>query len=452
MSDMNWHTLLSRTRIDKEGHLREPRTDPNRSEFERDWDRILFSSAFRRMHDKTQLFPLPDDDIVHSRLTHSLEVASVGRSLGRAVGRAICGTTPELAPRERDFGDIVAAACLAHDIGNPPFGHAGEDAIADFFRSEGGKRWRDVGVPERAIAELQAFEGNAQGFRILTRLQLEGDGGLQLTTGTLGVFTKYPREAGDDLRDPSQIDCKKYGFFQADKALFSAVARDLGLVGRVGAQGGLGWRRHPLGFLVEAADDICYSILDIEDGVRLGHVPAESAIEALGAIAKASPVYDPARLASFPDRLSAIGYVRAISIGQLTNEVVALFIRNQRALLSGLQQKALVEEVPSGPAPKELTRLTAAKCYSAGSVLEIELAGYEALGGLLRLFVTAILSDTPSKREAKVLDFLTGRGVPREESAYHKLLRVTDFVSGMTDRYALSTYRRLTGMSLPGRG
>lgn len=455
---MNWQRLLSRKRVVCGGRLRETSLEGARSVFERDWDRLLFSSAFRRMHDKTQVFPLPDDDVVHSRLTHSLEVASVGRSLGKRVGRAVCErhAIPAADLDPHDIGDVIAAACLAHDIGNPPFGHAGEDAIATFFRALAAEPAL-AGLSPRERADLQAFEGNAQGFRVVTRLQLEADGGLQLTVATLGAFCKYPRESGEDGRRAGKVSSKKFGLFQDDVGTFEAIANELELP-RVTSPGGVrAWARHPLAFLVEAADDICYSILDIEDAVRLRHVTRTDAEELLSAIAAKSQAFDPKRLAAFELLDDRIGYLRATAIGQMIEECTAVFVDAEAALLAGDFDIALADAIPSNTDLAALRRLARTQCYDAPSVIEIELAGYEALGGLLERFIPVAIPDDPAnaprpERERKALALLRASGASLDGlSRYGRILRVTDFVSGMTDRHALATYRRLQGIAIPGR-
>jgi dGTPase len=456
---VNWPQLLSRKRVSHHPRLTPPPAEAGRSDFERDWDRVLFSTAFRRLHDKTQVFPLPDDDVVHSRLTHSLEVASVGRSLGKLVGREIAkrhGIAPDGVFNYHDVGDIVAAACLAHDIGNPPFGHCGEDAIATFFRSPFGV---DVirGLSERERADLQAFEGNAQGFRLVTRLQQEVDGGLQLTAATLAAFSKYPRDAGADLMLGTRASTKKHGFFQHDAPVFGVVAEEVGLTPQSAPTGAHRWCRHPLAFVVEAADDVCYSVLDIEDGVRLRLVPGHEAEEPLKTVASKSKAFSPDRLGAFTESRGQIGYLRALAIGRLIEESAQVFLDSESSILDGTFDTSLSDAIPSRNELKALKELARTKCYEAPEVIEIELAGYEALGGLLEHFVPAIVPEPAARearpeREKKALQLLQGRGVDvSSPSLYERLLRVTDFVSGMTDRHALATYRRLKGIAIPGR-
>jgi dGTPase len=456
---VHWPQLLSRKRISHHPRLSPPPAEAGRSDFERDWDRILFSTAFRRLHDKTQVFPLPDDDVVHSRLTHSLEVASVGRSLGKLVGAEIAkrhGIVPDGEFNYHDVGDIVAAACLAHDIGNPPFGHCGEDAIATFFRSTFGAALI-VGLTDRERADLQAFEGNAQGFRLVTRLQQEVDGGLQLTTATLAAFAKYPRDAGADLVVSGRASTKKHGYFQHDAEIFGVIANEVGLIPQSAPSGARRWCRHPLAFVVEAADDVCYSVLDIEDGVRLRLVPAGDAEELLRIVASKARAFSPDRLAAFTESKGQIGYLRALAIGRLIEESCAVFLDAERSILDGAFDTSLSDAIPSKTELKALKELARVKCYEAPEVIEIELAGYEALGGLLEHFIPAVVAEPSDRaarpeREKKALQLLEGRGVDvGSSSLYERLLRVTDFVSGMTDRHALATYRRLKGIAIPGR-
>src|SRR5688500_14709290 len=274
---MIWKTLLSAKR---KGQKIGSNAESSRSAFEQDYDRIIFSHPFRRLQDKTQVHPLPEHDFVHTRLTHSLEVSSVGRSLGKRAGEVILQRHPSLTGDFSlfDFGAIVAAAALAHDLGNPPFGHAGEDGISDFFlHHSGGQSFKEL-VTKEEWYDLTRFEGNAQGFRILDKEQY----GLKLTYASLGAFTKYPCPAFFPERDKKKKSQKKFGFFQSEKDAFKEVACDLELIQRNGDS----WCRHPLAFLVEAADDICYSIIDLEDGCRLGLVSFEDTVELLSGILK----------------------------------------------------------------------------------------------------------------------------------------------------------------------
>lgn len=448
---MDWIQLMSDGRVASDGKVG-PSSLDGRSPFERDWDRIIFSTAFRRLHDKTQVFPLPEDDVVHSRLTHSLEVASVGRSLGTSVGEIVregYNLPNELSAAA--FGDVVAAACLAHDIGNPPLGHAGEDAIGRFFRL----RQHALGAfSERQRTDLQMFEGNAQGFRILTRLQLEEYGGLRLTAATLGAFLKYPRESGDDLKNIAGAASKKFGVFQSESEVLKSLAATLGLSPYISTTGGRGWKRHPLAYIVEAADDICNSILDLEDGVRLKYVNFDELQKALSEIVQDASTYSAERYRSFRTERDKIGYLRALAIGVLIKDCISLFRVCGDDLLAGRDVEPFADKIPHKGALANLLCIAKSKCYNAADVLEIELSGYEALGGLLARFAEGAWNDKPQRGtlEARALQFLTERSlIEREQGAYQRALRITDYVSGMTDRYALSLYRRTSGISIPGR-
>lgn len=407
------------------------------------------------MHDKTQLFPLPDDDVVHSRLTHSLEVSSVGRSLGKRAGQTICQrhSIGEDQFDHHDVGMVVAVACLAHDIGNPPFGHAGEDAIASYFQGERAPRALENLTPQQ-LADLRSFEGNAQGFRILTRLQLEADKGLRLTAATLAAFCKYPRVSGEGLADGDNVATKKHGCVQHDQEILRIVAKSVGLVP---VKPEFAWARHPLAFLVEAADDICYSILDIEDAVRLRHVPLEVAADHLQPIASKLKTYDIERYSSFSGPETRLEYLRAMAIGQMIEECVEVFLDHELQILEGAFQDSLAARIPSHTQLEALKELARQRCYGVAEVLEIELAGYEALGGLLEHFVPAVVPDPSDRkqqagRDRKALDLLRHHGVCVDApTLYERVLRVTDFVSGMTDRGALGAYRRLKGIAIPGR-
>ena len=362
------------------------------------------------------------------------------------IGEALLGRHPELESHgltERSFGDIVAAACLAHDIGNPPFGHAGEDAIGRWFRAHRGVT-EDLTTAERQ--DLEAFEGNAQGFRILTRLQIPRNPGLRLTFSTLAAFTKYPRPAGPRPADAG-VGGKKHGFFQSEAPFFREVAERAGLVPH-----SAGWQRHPLAFLVEAADDICYSILDLEDGFRLGLVPYDLVETSLGTIAGKGERYTaPTKTHDQADRIQNISYLRAKAINVLANEVRTVFLDQETALLEGKLLDPIKAMLPSGPELAAITKETVETCYQERSVLEIELAGYEVLSFLLDEFVPAARcghgADAKFDKLLKLLPVApTGDSTP-----YERLVLVTDYLSGMTDSFAVSLFRRLRGINLPSR-
>lgn len=436
MSDtMSWNRLLTSERLGgrkSAGALR--------NEFQRDYDRVVFSSAFRRLHDKTQVFPMPENDHVHSRLTHSLEVSCVGRSLGVIVGEPIVRKYGLAGfASARDFGDIVAAACLAHDIGNPPFGHSGEEAIRAWFCGEERKPH-----PEMSDAEwedFRRFDGNAQGIRLLTRLQMaREEGGMRLTYATLGAFSKYPRESIVDCGSGERRSGKKPGFFQSEREIFETTAGKLGLRRLPGK--GFWWCRHPLAFLVEAADDICYQILDLEDGFRLGKVGFEETYDLLAAIVRPEHAPHPS---DAEKRKAAVGRLRALSIDRLIRETSDLFLENEEAILDGSFDKSLVSSIPSKEKIDAITDIVVERCYKAKEVLETEIAGYEVITTLFNKFIPAAIR--PDGADHRKIRTLLPQLFPDEGSDYEKILHITDFISGMTDSFAVSIRRKLSGNS-----
>lgn len=432
---MHWKTLINPTRITSSSSSSSVSSD-HRVDFQRDWDRIIFSTPFRRLHDKTQVFPLPDDDVVHSRLTHSLEVASVGRSLGAKSAKQL--GFDELS--QRNIGDIVAAACLAHDIGNPPFGHAGEDAIARYFVDN-----PVPGINEREQADLASYEGNAQGFRILCRLQFEQYGGMRLTAATLGTFLKYPRESGSDFTT-GVAEFKKNGVFQSEMPILQHLARQLELPDYLSRSGGRGWRRHPFAYLLEAADDICNSILDLEDAARLGWIAHRELDDLLFHLV-------PRRTAdtamTYKDDQERTSYLRATSIGALVGQCADVFSTHAERLLAGESLGPLVKSCPSATTVQALELLARNKCYQNAHVLEREAAGYNAIHGLLDRFIPPLL--LPPKRgsfESRMASLLRQRTcIVDNMSTLEKVMRALDYISGMTDSYAIQSFRRLSGVT-----
>ncbi len=456
---MEWKKLLSKTVISEQESGAFFQID-GRSQFQRDFDRIVFSSAFRRLQDKTQVFPLPESDFVHTRLTHSLEVSCVGRSLGTLVGSKILSRYPALKKEYAHFhfGEIVAAACLAHDIGNPPFGHSGEDAISEYFKNGNGKDFKSR-LNAKQWNDLTRFEGNAQGFRIITRLQNPRiSGGLKLTCATLASFTKYPKESF--IPDKSQISAekeklyKKFGFFQAEKSLFEEAALITGLKKRENPDKFLWWHRHPLAYLVEAADDICYRIMDLEDGFRLGLISFKDTESLL------MPFSRGGNLKAYKERdeNDKIGYLRAKSISAIVNQLAEAFADEEKNILAGKYEDDLISSINFSKPLNIIKDLSVDKIYSYKSVVEREAGGYEVLGGLLDIFSNAV--NEAAERKASPKDktiikllpkqFMGKNGKP-EKDLYIRLLNITDFVSGMTDSYAVSLFRKIKGISLPGR-
>ncbi len=451
---MHWEKLLSSKRYGKEKNA-EAGSDAGRTEFQRDFDRIIFSSSFRRLQNKTQVVPLPESDYVRNRLTHSLETSCVGRSLGRIVGKRLDekhnGLFTELGVTPEDFGSVVAAACLAHDLGNPPFGHAGEDIISEFFSLLNGKQFIQD-LPEAQQQDLKNFEGNAAGFRILTYTfpsQSEHTGGLRLTYTTLAAFTKYPGASIPVKKNSPNASEKKYGFFQAQKDDFKTIANDLQLK-PAGDTVSYQWKRHPLAFLVEAADDICYHIIDIEDAAKMKIVSFEEVESFLTGIftfgEEDKKVYD-----GIHDEGERIGYLRSKVINQLIYEAVELFIREEENILDGTFDTALTAGIPSGENLAGLKDFSVNRIYKSRQTLEIEAAGYEVINGLLDVFITALL-DHKSRYGRKMIELLPKQYLNRDgkpfDDPYLNILNVTAFVSGMTDTYAINLYRTIKGLSL----
>ena len=450
---MDWERLLTDSRLG-ERHSTKKKLSDGRSEFQKDFDRIVFSPAFRRLQDKTQVFPLPESDFVHTRLTHSLEVSCVGRSLGNLVGETVVKRNPALNNRftKFHFGEIVAAACLAHDIGNPPFGHSGEDAIAEYFRSGNGQKFKSKIKDEKKWTDLVKYEGNAQGFRIITKLQNpKVKGGLNLTYSTLAAVTKYPRESLISKQNKSLQNkaYRKYGFFQAEKEIFKEVADATGLDCMKNKRS-YWWCRHPLTFLVEAADDICYRVMDLEDGFRLGLIPFKETEEML------IPLINKQALKGYKekDEKDRIGFLRAIAISELVNELVKVFLDEEKNILIGKFENDLIGEIKRAKALNRIKEISIAKIYKSRSVVEREVAGYEVLGGLLDTFIDSYNEAYEGKISSKnksVFALLPNRiseDIPDE--LYLRLLRIIDFVSGMTDSFAVSLFRKIKGISLPG--
>lgn len=442
---MIWERLLSTTRHNQ----KQTPTGASRSAFEQDFDRIIFSHPFRRLQDKTQVHPLPEYDFVHTRLTHSLEVSSVARSLGRNAGEQIISRHKlEDQYTQFDFGAITAAAALAHDIGNPPFGHAGEEALGDFFsHSVYGESIRKR-VTDAEWNDLTKFEGNAQGFRLLNL----PESGLNLTYATLGAFTKYPCGSSIPDREKKKKSQKKFGFFQSEKTLFESVAKNLELQ-FIKADT---WSRHPLAFLVEAADDICYSIIDLEDGCRLGLISFSDTLELLEGILKED--FDPAKLDRIHGQNQKLGVLRAIAIRRLVDQCSEVFLDNESKILAGEFDEALTDQCHSKDTLKLISESSVKKIYQSRSVLEIESSGHVVLPGLLEEFCLAaeFLKDSntvkPTPRKYQNLALLMPQEVQwtvqNSATPYEVMRAVLDFVSGLTDKHALSLFRKIKGISL----
>ncbi len=450
MEKMKWIKLLNPNRFGQSTKLN---PSSARSFFEQDYDRIIFSHPFRRLQDKTQVVPLPEEDFVHTRLTHSLEVSSVGRSLGKKVGEYVISKYPELSEAGYsafDFAAIVAAASLSHDIGNPPFGHSGEDAISAFFKESKIGQTIKSKVTEAEWKDLVNFEGNAQGFRLLNS---EENQGLKLTLSTLAAFSKYPRASLIRQKDKARRSQKKYGFFQSENTVFEELASTLGLISSPDNEHC--WVRHPLTFLVEAADDICYHVIDLEDGCRLGWVPFEQARDLLAEIL--GEHYMPEKLEKTKGKNEKIAYLRALAINSLIEQCVKVFKEHEEEILSGDFDAALMDLVPSKKVLRNIIEVSVQKIYRSKLVLETEAVGHVVLEGLLSAFLEAAIAqkgrEDSGKKDLTVFRLLPEtyqEKITETASFYEISLICIDYVSGMTDRYAITLYRKLKGITLPG--
>lgn len=444
---MNWEQLLSLKRYgDKNKRLRKEQ-DETRLGFDVDYDRVIFSSEFRSLQDKTQVIPLSQTDFVHTRLTHSLEVSVVGRSLGRKVGQRVLQNHPYLKDVHgynlNDFGAIVAAAALAHDIGNPPFGHSGEKAIGEYFKTGNGRQFQ-AELTEKQYQDLCDFEGNANGFKILTENKPWREGGLRLSYATLGAFMKYPKESLPK-KPTNHISDKKYGFFQSEKFNFENLASELNLIKR-GTIGNMSYCRHPLAYLVEAADDICYTLIDFEDGINLGLIQEEFALEYLIKLVKDSIItstYN--KLQTTKDRLS---YLRALAINTLINESVEIFMNYEAEILDGSFSKSLMECSRFKAQTKDIIKLSVSNIYQSENVLDKEIIGYKVLNELLDIYVSAVINS--AKNKATVYNSLVLKTLKNQvnldlDNTYQLLLSVCQYVSKMSDTNAITTFKKLNG-------
>ena len=443
---MDWNKLISNCRLGQERH--HPERHDDRTEFKRDYDRLIFSAPFRRLQNKTQVFPLPGSVFVHNRLTHSLEVASVGMSLGNDVATAIC-RRPELAdnPLLHELGQIVASACLAHDLGNPPFGHSGEKAIQTFF-TEG----KGMGIKEKVSPtfwdDITHFEGNANAFRLLTH-QFKGrrPGGFVMTYSTLASIVKYPHS--------SSLAGKKgkFGFFTSEAPIYERIAEEMGILRLSEPEQPLRYARHPLVYLVEAADDICYEIMDLEDAHKLKILSFdETASLMLGFFDDdtRSKILHRISEEQLTDPNEKVQYLRACVIGKLENECVEVFLAHEEEILNGTMTGSLIDHISDLPreAYKECTRVSKKRIYKSQPVLDVELSGYRIMATLMELMVEAI--EHPERYYSQQL-------IGRVSSQYDienddletRLMAVIDYISGMTDVYALDVYQKICGISLP---
>lgn len=447
MEKMDWKKLLSTKRWGYESRVLGSQYDA-RSEFQRDYDRLVFSSPFRRLQNKTQVFPLPGSVFVHNRLTHSLEVASVGRSLGRIFYNEYRKSNPEVdrdIPLLQDIDTVIATACLAHDLGNPAFGHSGESAISAYFIAHEGQLKCQV-TPEQ-WEDLIAFEGNANALRILTHAFKGKDpSGFALTYSTLASIVKYPCAAHEGHRDGLHHR-KKYGFFQSEQSTFEKIAVELGI--KKDKEGSDVYHRHPLVYLVEAADDICYNIIDLEDAHRLGILHYEELEHMLLPLCQDDQLKT--RLGHLDDLDSRVSLLRAKAINTLIVNCAQIFVREQDRILQGTYDSALMDALDSDllAAMKYIKDVSVQRIYNASSVVQIEVAGYKVMSGLLEEFLPAYLRRKRSSYEKKVVKLMPRQFDTSHDDPYNRMRSTLDFVSGMTDLYAVDLYRRIKGITFP---
>lgn len=443
---MNWQQLISNKRLGQEH--RHPERHDDRTEFKRDYDRLIFSAPFRRLQNKTQVFPLPGSIFVHNRLTHSLEVASVGMSLGNDVAQQLLRRHPELANSLlSEIGQIVSAACLAHDMGNPPFGHSGEKAIQSFFTEGPGLRLQSEVSPQ-FWSDITHFEGNANAFRLLTH-QFQGrrPGGFVMTYSTLASIVKYP------FSSMAAGKKGKFGFFDSEKDLYMRIASELGLIRKSGDNEPLRYCRHPLVWLVEAADDICYEIMDIEDAHKLKIISySDTSAMLLKFFDEGTRQRIENRIVEegVTDNNEKVVYLRACVIGLLESECVQAFLDHEDEILSGTFEGSLIDHISEIPheAYRRCCSISVEHIYRSKPVLDVELSGYQIIQTLMEKFIEAAVH--PER-------FYSRQLIGRVSSQYDigadnletRIMAVIDYISGMTDVYALDIYQKINGISLP---
>ena len=443
---MEWKQLISNKRFGQE-HKHAERHD-DRSEFKRDYDRLIFSSAFRRLQNKTQVFPLPGSIFVHNRLTHSLEVASVGMSIGNDISRRVIQKRPELKNTlVEEIGTIVSAACLAHDLGNPPFGHSGEKAIQTFFSEGPGQKIKSM-VSSEFWDDITHFEGNANAFRILThRFKGRRQGGFVMTYSMLASIVKYPFAsclAGNH---------GKFGFFASEAESYRKIADELGIFCKSAPGEPLKYARHPLVYMVEAADDICYEIMDIEDSHKL-KILSFAETEHLLLSFFDEDIQQKIRQRIIDEELTdeneKVVYMRASVIGKLENECVAAFLAHEEEILAGTFEGSLIDHISKRQkkAYKECEKISYSKIYQSKPVLDIELSGYQIMATLMEVFIEAAVN--PSRFYSKqLLRRVSSQYDIENENLEERIMAVIDYISGMTDIYALDIYQKINGISLP---
>lgn len=441
---MEWARLITTKRFGlEELYLR---SHDSRTEFQRDYDRLIFSPPFRRLQNKTQVFPLPGSVFVHNRLTHSLEVSCIGRSIANVVGSGLAQRHPEMADKFSEIGTIVATACLAHDLGNPPFGHSGENAIGTFFSEGKGQEYRKkLKVSDDMWRDLEMFEGNANTFRLLTHTFVgRREGGFVFTYPTLASIVKYPFQS--IYAEPGK---QKFGFFVSDMSNYERIANDLGIIRN--PHNPNKYARYPLVFIVEAADDICYELMDIEDAFKLKITTYEDTVALLMGYMderrrkRAEMIFE-----KVVDKNERIAYLRSTVMGMMVDGVSKVFLDNEEKILNGEFEGSLIDALPGelGDAYRKCVRFSFDNIYKSHMVVDIELAGYKIISELIDLIMNAVFE--PDKAYSKqLLSRIPGQYDVRAEDDYLRVQSVLDYISGMTDIYALDLYSKINGMSLP---
>ncbi len=438
---MNWNDLLSLKRFGDQTKRIRKEQDETRLGFEVDYDRIVFSSAFRSLQDKTQVIPFSKTDFVHTRLTHSLEVSVVARTLGRLAGKEILNKHPNLSEidgyKSNDFGAIVAAAALSHDIGNPPFGHSGEKAIGYFFSNGKGTKYKEM-LSDAEYCDLSNFEGNANGFKILVESKDGLPGGLRLSYGTLGAFIKYPKTSFPQYKTQN-ISEKKFGVFQSELTFFQELMNSLKV-----QKNNSSYARHPLAFLVEAADDICYTIIDFEDGINLGWISESYALEYLLNLVRDQ--IDKNKFNSLKYKSDRMSYLRALAINSLIKQSVSIFLENEDKILQGKYNKSLLESSKYKVQMEDIISLSVKKIYQSKEVVEKEVIGYSVINALMKVFTQASVNKFYNKENSfdSVILKLVPEGVPIiSNSLYKTLLNTTCFIASLSDGKAMEISNKL---------
>ena len=443
---MKWQSLISNKRFGQE--LKHAERHDDRSEFKRDYDRLIFSAPFRRLQNKTQVFPLPGSIFVHNRLTHSLEVASVGMSFGMDVSTLLCERHPELrGTLFEQIGTIVSAACLAHDMGNPPFGHSGERAIQTFF-TEGAGNYLQSRLSKRFWDDITHFEGNANAFRLLThRFNGRRIGGFVMTYATLASIVKYP------FASSLAGNHGKFGFFSSEEETYIKVADELEIMKLSPSGAPIRYARHPLVYLVEAADDICYEIMDIEDAHKLKILSFEETAHLLmGFFDEETQQHIKQRIADegLTDNNEKVVYMRACAVGKLENKCVEAFVANEEEILNGTFEGSLIDHIDETQrqAYKHCSALSYQRIYHSKPVLDVELAGYKIMQTLMETMIEAAVNPERFYSQQLLRRFSSQYDI-QSPDLETRIMAVIDYISGMTDVYALEIYQKINGISLP---